>query len=110
PDATPAHHARERRRIDCGPGAGVVAERLRQALAVAAGGVSLPVRPDPDPGDDRRSAGAVHLRDLLSHDASPADDLRIFVTRRCLTTTARCSLARRARLRSRRIGRVLAAA
>ena len=32
----------------------------------AAGRLPLPVRPHPDPGDDRRSPGAVHLRHLLN--------------------------------------------
>src|SRR6266576_76984 len=89
PDAAPAHHARERRRVDGGSCARVVAERLQQALDVAAGRFSLLVWPDPDPGDDRRSAGAVHLRDLLTW-----------------TTTARCSPARHAAARSRRTGPV----
>ena len=58
----------ERRRLDRRSRARAVAKRLRQALARAAGRLSLPVRPGADPGDDRRGAGAVHLRDLLTMD------------------------------------------
>ena len=55
--------------IDRGSRARAVAKRLRQALARAAGRLSLPVRPGADSGDDGRSAGAVHLRDFLNVDA-----------------------------------------
>ena len=47
---------------------GLWRSRLRQALARAAGGVSVSVRAGADPGDDRRGAGPVHLRDLLRMD------------------------------------------
>src|SRR6185436_10127144 len=56
----------ERRRIDCRPGARTLAARFGRTLARAARDLSLRPGPDPDRRRDRRSARAVHLRDLLS--------------------------------------------
>src|SRR5204863_80014 len=87
-DAAQADRARKHRRVDCGSHAGVVAKRLRQALAHTARRLSLLIWFGADPGDDGRGAGSIYLRDLLSNEASVrtarrrrADDPRIFVTR-----------------------------
>ena len=66
-----ADHARQHGRVDRAiSSSGLVAKRLRQALADPAGRLSVPVRPGADPGDDRRGAGPVHLRDLLTDGSS----------------------------------------
>ena len=80
-DAAAADHARQHRRVDRRSRSRVVAKRLRQAVAHTAGRLSLLVWSGADPGDDRRGAGAVHLRDLLtdgrrSGNCSPARPVR----------------------------------
>ena len=61
-DTAPADHIRKRGRVGRGPRARVVAARRRQALARTAGRLSLLIWFGAAPGDDRRSAGSVHLR------------------------------------------------
>ena len=68
-----------RRLIVLGTAGGSIADLVRglwrrdsgKRWLAAARGVPLPVRVHPDCRGDRRSAGAVHLRDLLSHGRLP---------------------------------------
>ena len=80
---------------------GLWRQRLRQALARAAGGLSLRVRPGADPGDDRRGAGAVHLRDLLTDGRLPRA-ARLPGVRGCARGGLVVSRLRRALRRARR--------
>jgi len=57
--------ARERGGIDRWSRAWSVAERLRQTMAPAPGGLLVPLRIGPRVGNNGWGAGTVHLRNLL---------------------------------------------